>query len=670
MHRTDDGSATRLALAPGSRSRSPEGRSDVGGSAVGRSSAVVSALLLAVACGGSSRDPISTPTGSLTVSVSGLPGATNARISLSGPNGYSAQVTGSSTLSGLVEGSYTLGAGYVSAQNLTWTASVSSGTVGVVANDTAQVTVTYASSAGPTANVLVAGTQVIQSTQRSDGTVPMVANRAALIRVFLTATAANTMQPAVRLRLFQGATVVDSLDVPSPGTSVPLTVDTSSLGTSWNVLVPANRVQPGMAYQVVADPTDLVPETDENDNRFPGGSATRSVTVQTVPAFAVRFVPVKQSSNNLTGNATNANQAALIDVTARMFPLSTVTTNVRSVYVTGAPPLAANDSNGAWGQILGEISTLRDVTDQSGSDYVGVVPTNYGSGIAGLGYIGYGAAIAWDKNGSAPGVIAHELGHNFGRNHAPCGGPSNPDPGYPYVNGNIGAWGLDLPALVLKAPGSFKDLMSYCNPAWISDYNYLAVLTSRGTGPSVAGVRAAAAPGLLVWGRIVQGRVILEPSFVVTAPAKLPTRPGPNVIEGFTATGGTLFRLSFEGERVADLPHGEERHFSFVVPLTSAERASLVGLRLTGLGLTAVRTGNASLRAGAARPVTLSRSGGDTEITWDASYPMALVRDGRTGEILSFARGGSVRLPSGLGRYRVELSEGVTSTAGITLTEP
>ena len=55
---------------------------------------------------------------------------------------------------------------------------------------------------------------------------------------------------------------------------------------------------------------------------------------------------------------------------------------------------------------------------------------------------------------------------------------------------------------------------------------------------------------------------------------------------------------------------------------------------------------------------------------WDPAYPMAIVRDARTGEILSFARNGLVRVPAGSAGVRVELSEGVTSQPVVTIVRP
>jgi hypothetical protein len=59
--------------------------------------------------------------------------------------------------------------------------------------------------------------------------------------------------------------------------------------------------------------------------------------------------------------------------------------------------------------------------------------------------------------------------------------------------------------------------------------------------------------------------------------------------------------------------------------------------------------------------------GGSTvEVTWDAvAFPMALVRDPETGEVLSFARGGSVRIQAPAGALDLAFSDGIRSTAPV-----
>jgi hypothetical protein len=73
--------------------------------------------------------------------------------------------------------------------------------------------------------------------------------------------------------------------------------------------------------------------------------------------------------------------------------------------------------------------------------------------------------------------MVHELGHAHGRGHAPCapgGGISGVDGRYPYSGGDTSTWGWDLRSNKLHPP-SAKDIMGYCEPAWISDYTYNAL---------------------------------------------------------------------------------------------------------------------------------------------------------------------------------------------------
>ena len=122
-----------------------------------------------------------------------------------------------------------------------------------------------------------------------------------------------------------------------------------------------------------------------------------------------------------------------------------------------------------------------------------------------------------------------------------------------------------------------------------------------------------------------------------------------------------------------DLPRGGEEHFAFVVPLSAGEEARLAGLRLVGHGLTALRAPAAALLAGgaAADPaLTTVQAGGTLDLRWNTAYPMALVRDARTGEVLSFARGGRARLPDAGHGVRVELSDGVRTLPQVTIVRP
>lgn len=74
-------------------------------------------------------------------------------------------------------------------------------------------------------------------------------------------------------------------------------------------------------------------------------------------------------------------------------------------------------------------------------------------------------------------VMAHELGHTMGRNHAPCarGAIEGVDAAYPYASGAIGNLGYDPRLKAFLHGDRNTDIMGYCNNQWISDYTYKAM---------------------------------------------------------------------------------------------------------------------------------------------------------------------------------------------------
>jgi Peptidase M66 len=158
-------------------------------------------------------------------------------------------------------------------------------------------------------------------------------------------------------------------------------------------------------------------------------------------------------------------------------------------------------------------------------------------------------------------TMAHETGHAHGRMHAPCAPPggfiSQVDPSYPHTDAQIGSWGYDIVGKELIDPaGEVRDLMSYCTPAWVSDYTYgglfermAFVSTDASSGSASSG--GAAAPYLLVSldgaGRLRRGRVI------TISPPKLDERLR---VELLDTAGGVRRSLGAAYRPYSDLPGG------------------------------------------------------------------------------------------------------------------
>lgn len=600
-------------------------------------------------------------TGALGVTISGLPGGTAAAVTITGPGSFSRALTTGGTLSGIAPGRYTVSAANVVAGGTTYTPSIGRPAVDVVAGGTAAVTISYTAVANITLNLRIDGLYVTQSTQTYGSSVPLVAGRDAYLRVFVVANEPNSAKPRVQVRLTRSGGSAQTFNIEAPAASTPTRVEEGTLGSSWNVRLPGSVIQSGLSIVAEVDPITAIDESNESDNRFPA-TGSKSLTVRSVPAARIRFVSVQQGSS-APGNVSAANTGQLMALARRMHPLNAVDVDVHGSVFTASTPLEANGAG--WNQVLSDLDALR-VSDGSDRTYFGITKLPYGrqTGLVGLAFQGLPTALGWDDASDAPRVVAHELGHTWDRLHTVCG---NPPPGsidllYPYPAGQIGVNGLDVSATEAK-PASSPDIMGYCfQDPWISDYNYQAVMAFRATGTGAARPAAPPQASLLVWGRIVDGRPMLEPAFEMVTRPSLPRRPGPYSVTATASDGSRLFSLSFEAASAAEDPRGSG-HFAFAVPLDRAAAARLAELRLSGPGGTVRRAGQpASLRMGAAVTPVARREGRSVVIQWSASvHPTIMVRDPETGEVLSFARGGQARVLTDKNELDVVLSDGVKS---------
>jgi hypothetical protein len=146
------------------------------------------------------------------------------------------------------------------------------------------------------------------------------------------------------------------------------------------------------------------------------------------------------------------------------------------------------------------------------AEYCGAEP----SCTAGLGYLVSDATSAQAPLRAAVGLafadsesvetMLHELGHNHGRRHAPCGvtDTTSVDASFPHFRGEIGVSGWDQRSLALVR-SSTADLMGYCRPRWMSAYTYDGVMT-RAAGVS----GAAGALAMVRAGPVSAWRVLLS----------------------------------------------------------------------------------------------------------------------------------------------------------------
>lgn len=459
-----------------------------------------------------------------------------------------------------------------------------------------------------------------QAVQNRAGDVPMVAGRMALLRVFVTSEPSSFYQPRGRASFYLNGSLSYETALLPGSYLIPEVVDERRMERSFNALIPGDVLQPGVELVVELDVEGVVPLAPGSHMRFPAEGKT-ALDVQAVPPMVLTIVPtlLAQDPNEQIFTWTSGlnETSSAIRFTRSVLPIGDLDVVVHEPYTTSAD-LTTKEG---WSQFLREISIMR-VAEGSDGYYYGAVVLPAGSPYGGLGYVGAPASVGRPTEST----LAHEIGHNVSLRHAPCGGVSSYDSGYPYSGGVIGVWGygnLGGSGLgTLHDPDQYKDLMGYCSPRWISDYHFTKALAYRVEEESLLRPGGAPEPVLLLWGSVDRGVLQLEPVFALDAPPVLPAEPGPYQLEGVTEVGRRLFSLDFG---LTEVSQGGG-HFSFAVPMDPDDLGALHTVTLKG-------------PEGAA---TIDRT--------TPTRPTTLVLDGATGQIRGILRDGTVpaALPAGL----------------------
>lgn len=512
-----------------------------------------------------------------------------------------------------------------------------------------------------TTNLDIAAMYLVQVTQQPDGRVPLVAGRDAVARVFVRGSRAGLAAAAVRLRLYEGSTLLETFT----GTATPTTaVDESCCAATFTI--PASRIRAGVSILADVDPANALAESNEADNSFPLDGRAQALSVRTAPALNLRFLSVVQNRNGLRGTATQA----MVNQMRAFWPLGTINATQRSATLAIDYVLDASRPED-FVRLVRDIETARRADGYTGY-YYGLFSYRSTSGVLGIANgIPARSAIGIDETtpfGAAESqlTMVHEMGHAFGLRHAPCGGAAGPEPTFPFSDGRTGNWGMNTtvsPAVLM--PPSRTDVMGYCENQWVGAFNYRKVMDFRDANPNGTGLRAETAT-LLVTGGVQGGRVELDAALSVTAAPDPDDAAGRYLLEGFDATGRRLVAHRFSPYRVDDGTDGAE---AFVVGVPLAEKVQAQLARLTVRKLAGARSASKEKPAAAAALMAGVRSAvladGGTRLEWPAGVrPVTYVRDRVSRQIIGVAREGAVELSGDLPLDRVELlvSNGVTST--------
>ena len=503
---------------------------------------------------------------------------------------------------------------------------------------------------------------LVQAAQSHRGTVRLVAGRQALLRVFGISDIPISYQLRPVATFYLNGEEVHEVRMP-PLAFVPTEVMEGQFDRSFNATIPGSVIQPGLAMVVELDPDGIVPQASTSVSRF-----ETNVWVSELPDLETILVPVHfASDSNKTHNSKVtefAQDLATHDETgfmwyvSNMLPVGDMRIQVRKPYVTQSD----QDDDGAFA-LLREIAMLRFLAAGGTSQYYHGLwarpksVSNQGNWdcCGGVAYLpGYSAiSNVFRADGYGPygrSTFAHELGHNLSLPHAPCGDPSGVDPAFPYSDGSIGTFGFRFrrdpsPAThgnvgVVVSPLIEKDVMSYCGPRWISDYNFNKARRHRmdlaRAGNAVVAGHATKQEALLLWGAVRDGALRMEPAFTTEAWTRLPEHSGPYRLTGVATSGEALFQLDFSPDPV---DHGGAS-FLFAVPFRDEWLYSLDRIDLTG-------------------------PEGTTSVDRDTGGRAAMLVDESTGLVRSIVRDWTSVQGSSRGAVPVTAAEGVVIRRGL-----
>ncbi len=461
-----------------------------------------------------------------------------------------------------------------------------------------------------------------QGIQRRNGLVPLIAGRQALLRVFVTGDQISFYQPQVHAFFWQANRLVHSIVMRSASDVLPNFVEEGRLDWSHNAIIPGDVVQPGTTMVVELNRDRSVPMAAQSTIRLPAKGRMR-LDVRTVPKLDLTVVPVLVASDSSKVALAWAQgiraDSEHMHLTRSALPVADLAVAVREPFTTSVDLTSA----AGWGELLGDLTFLHRREGERGY-YYGAVALPAGSNWTGLGYIGGFRVSVGAPNGA---TLAHELGHNFGLRHAPCGGASGPDLGFPYDNGSIGAWGYDFRNRQLVNPSLYKDVMGYCYPSWVSDYHFTKAMTYRlateassspgrdgSAGSQHGDATTGRAKSLVLRGTVGDAGHRLEPAFLVDMAPAWPTEGGPYTLEGYGPRGEPRFSFSFAP---TPLEFGGGAFF-FAIPYDPVQDGALTQVALSG------PDGHLVLEESGAEPVAV--------LTDRATGRMRAVLRGWTGE--------------------------------------
>jgi hypothetical protein len=328
--------------------------------------------------------------------------------------------------------------------------------------------------------IMASGAEVPAAMRNTD----LVAGRETVFRIFVTPGSGFTAREiSARVTLVNG----DASDqfFSKKTVSAASTVDDTS--STIQVTVPPDKITADSHYYVELVECSTPAGGGAGMARFPATSDL-ALGARTTGGLKIKVIPISLASRVPSTEDSFYDQFR--SYMLAMYPITDISITAGTP-ITFQPPANSDWSQLDWNGMLDSMRSKRQA-DAPAADvyYFGMIqPTDTfgqycGRGCtAGIGFVTQqndssrrvAVGIGWPGSQSQI-TMAHEVGHNHGRNHAPCvpqgGSISGVDASFPYDGASIGVWGYNASTKMFVNPKGTTDIMGYCNTQWISDYTY------------------------------------------------------------------------------------------------------------------------------------------------------------------------------------------------------
>jgi hypothetical protein len=316
---------------------------------------------------------------------------------------------------------------------------------------------------------------------------PLVADRPGVLRVYVRPAKGWTARKVtVTLQFVSGGKERPTREQSHTVKKASTDADES---TTFDFALTAEEMQKGLKYWLTVR-DEATAEGEEL--LYPADGGYDSVTVRAEESrVRVTLVPVAYQTETGTRLPDTGDQQLEYyrDRVMRLYPTSKVTVSVRESIPWST---VLSPSGDGWEDLVERMIQLRNDDKASENNFyvaafdptddqreycsrgcvLGLAPLIQSTSMSNMQV----AVIAGFPGEDAGNTMAHEVGHSMGRAHAPCGGAAGPDPKFPYAEGGIGVPGYDIVSNEFIADtDTYRDIMGYCAPRWISDYTYDAL---------------------------------------------------------------------------------------------------------------------------------------------------------------------------------------------------